>query len=219
MLRDGSSIGIEKDDNTYFARLLFAEYFKRVADDDKTMAWYFSVRGNCILSLNRHMGLSPRSFAALLLAADFVKVTKTGCSLKVTEVVDNWMKRPEYDLGGDRRGCAEHTQSKVLLRNINPSADCEEQKKLHLHLIRIGRYEEEGERIVAAQAINDGATPPPFTHRLRTIQRWLSINTRTIISQFFKDERLECVESRICFLPNKTTATLSTPRGPQGALL
>jgi len=41
MLHAGSSIGIEKDDDTYFARLLFAEFFKRVAKDDITKAWYF----------------------------------------------------------------------------------------------------------------------------------------------------------------------------------
>ena len=31
--------------------------------------------------------------------------------------------------------------------------------------------EEDGETIVAATSINNGAKPPPFTHRLRTIQR------------------------------------------------
>ena len=191
MPRDGSWIGIEKDDNTYFARLLFAEYFKRVADDDNTKAWYFSMRGNCKLSLNRHMGLSPRSFAALLLAADFMKVTKVGvCSVKADRVNVNWLKRDEYGLGGDRLGCAEHTYSNVLLHNINPSAPAVEKK---LHLIRIGRYEEDGETIVAATAINNGATPPPFTHRLRTIQRWFSINIRNVISRYYNDDRLEHV--------------------------
>jgi hypothetical protein len=149
------------------------------------------MRGNCKLSLNRHMGLSPRSFAALLLAADFMKVTKVGvCFVKADRVNVNWLKRDEYGLGGDRLGCAEHTYSKVLLHNINPSAPAVEKK---LHLIRIGRYEEDGETIVAATAINNGATPPPFTHRLRTIQRWFSINIRNVISRYYNDDRLEHV--------------------------
>ena len=49
----GSSFGIERDDNTYFARLLVAEFIKRVADDNKTQAWYWAVRGNCNFSFNR----------------------------------------------------------------------------------------------------------------------------------------------------------------------
>ena len=55
-----------KTKHAYSARLLLAEFIKRVSDDVNTSAWYFSVRGNCRLSLNRVLGLSPRSYAALL---------------------------------------------------------------------------------------------------------------------------------------------------------
>jgi len=183
MLRPSSSIGIEKDDDTYFARLLFAEFFKRLSEDDITKAWFYSLRGNCAMSINRLMGLSPRSFAALLLASDFVTIGRKGnVQVKRDELTEKWLKNDDiYGLGGDRHGCAEHTLSEVKLRNINPTAAEGKKKKDH-HLIRIGHYKEEGEAIVASQAINNGATPPPLTHRLRTIQRWLSLNIRNIIS-------------------------------------
>eukprot|EP00577_Skeletonema_sp_RCC1716_P007958 CAMPEP_0113382640 /NCGR_PEP_ID=MMETSP0013_2-20120614/5948_1 /TAXON_ID=2843 ORGANISM="Skeletonema costatum, Strain 1716" /NCGR_SAMPLE_ID=MMETSP0013_2 /ASSEMBLY_ACC=CAM_ASM_000158 /LENGTH=583 /DNA_ID=CAMNT_0000265157 /DNA_START=165 /DNA_END=1918 /DNA_ORIENTATION=- /assembly_acc=CAM_ASM_000158 len=115
MLHAGSSIGIEKDDDTYFARLLFAEFFKRVAKDDITKAWYYSLRGNCAMSINRLLGLSPRSYAALLLASDFVSIGKRSNVQVNTTALKEWTKKDHYGLGGDRRGCAEHTQSNVDL--------------------------------------------------------------------------------------------------------
>ena len=61
MARDDTTYrGIEKDANTYYARLLLAEYIKRVSNDITTEPWFFSMRGNCWLSLNRHIGLSPK---------------------------------------------------------------------------------------------------------------------------------------------------------------
>jgi len=192
MLHAGSSIGIEKDDDTYFARLLFAEFFKRVAKDDITKAWYNTLRGNCAMSINRLLGLSPRSYAALLLASDFVSIGKRSNVQVNTTALKEWTKKDHYGLGGDRRGCAEHTQSNVVLQNINPTA--EKGKKKDHHLIRIGYYYEEGETIVASKAINDGATPPPLTHRLRTIQRWFSLNIRDIISKQYQNEKLEQIE-------------------------
>lgn len=79
-----------------------------------------------------------------------------------------------------------------MLQNINPTA--EKGKKKDHHLIRIGYYYEEGETIVASKSINDGATPPPLTHRLRTIQRWFSLNIRDIISKQYQNEKLEQIE-------------------------
>ena len=138
MLRAGSSIGIEKDDDTYFARLLFAEFFKRVSEDDITKAWYYSLRGNCAMSINRLMGLSARSYAALhFWASYFVKFGRRGNALiKSDELEDNRLKKDHYGLGVGS-GCAEHAQSNVVLQNINPTAEEGKRKKNH-HLIRIG---------------------------------------------------------------------------------
>jgi hypothetical protein len=81
--------------------------------------------------------------------------------------------------------------SKVWLDRINPSAPS---KQMKLPLIRIGCYAE-GETIDAAVAINDGVKPPPFCNRLRTQQRWFSIQIRNILSSFLnKDDRLGDVE-------------------------
>mmetsp|Transcript_14491 Transcript_14491/g.23641 ORF Transcript_14491/g.23641 Transcript_14491/m.23641 type:complete len:152 (+) Transcript_14491:527-982(+) len=55
-------------------------------------------------------------------------------------------------------------------------------------------YEEEGESIVVSKAINDGATPPPLTHRLKTIQRWFSLNIRDIITKQYQNEKLDLFE-------------------------
>ena len=100
--------------------------------------------------------------ASLLLAADFVQVRSDGVRLNTKEIVDRWMKRDEYGLRGDTRGCSEFTMSKVWLDRINPSAPS---KQMKLPLIRIGCYAE-GETIDAAVAINDGVKPPPFCNRL-----------------------------------------------------
>ena len=87
MARDDTTYrGIEKDANTYYARLLLAEYIKRVSNDITTEPWFFSMRGNCWLSLNRHIGLSPKSYASLLLAADFVQVRSDGVRLNTKEI-------------------------------------------------------------------------------------------------------------------------------------
>jgi len=192
MLRDDFSFkGIEKDANIYFARMLLAEYIKRVSGDNTTESWFFSLRGNCPLSLNRHMGLSPRSYAALLMAADFVQVRQTGVRLNNRGFVDGWMKKDHYGLGGDSLGCSECTFSGVLLDKLNRSADA---RMKELHLIRIGYYKEQGETINAAAAINGGFKPPPHCHRIRTIQRWFSLNIRSIISDYYNHKDLPRVE-------------------------
>ena len=87
MARDDTThCGIEKDATTYFARLLVAEYIKSVSNENTTDPWFFSMQGNCWLSLNRHMGLSPKSYAALLLAADFVQLRSDGVRLNKKEI-------------------------------------------------------------------------------------------------------------------------------------
>ena len=106
--------------HAYFARLLLAEFIKRVSDDVNTSAWYFSVRGNCRLSLNGVLGLSPRSYAALLLAADFVQVRTNDVRIAST-MQEKWLKHSHYGLGGDPNGCAEMTKSEVNLNKLNPS--------------------------------------------------------------------------------------------------
>lgn len=180
--------------HAYFARLLLAEFIKRMSADDNTSAWYFSVRGNCRLSLNRVLGLSPRSFAALLLAADFVQVRTNGVRVNKDNMEGNWLKREHYGLGGDRNGCAEMTKCEVNLNKLNPGTT---NKFSKLELFRIGNYEEEGETIKASIAINDGVDPPPLSHRLRTLQRWLSLNIREVIAPFLEEkykDKLQRVE-------------------------
>ena len=120
-----------------------------VTDVNKTKAWYWVVRGYCNFSFNRLLGQTPRSYAALLLAADFVGFGKRsiGLNQKETDLNDGWLKNKIYGLGNDRNGCAETTRSKVVLKNINPTA---EEGSSKLDLIRIVFYSEEGETIVAS---------------------------------------------------------------------
>lgn len=188
MIRDGTTYhGIEKDESTYFARMLLAQYIIRVADEVTTEPWFFSVRGNCWLSLNRHIGLTPTSYAK---PANFVHVRKGDVRMNTKEIVDKWMKRDEYGLQGDSTlGCSEFTSSTVWLDKIHPLA---QEVKKTLPLIRIGRYKE-GETIDAAVAINNGVKPPPFCHRLRTHQRWFSMQIRNILSSYNKHDDLERV--------------------------
>ena len=189
MFQAGSSFGIERDDTTYFVRLLTAEFIKRVTDDNKTEAWYWAFRGNCNFSFNRLLGLTPRSYAAFLLAGDFVCFGRKGIALnrKETGLNEGFLKKEIYGFRGDRNGCAETTKSNVVLKNINPTA---KEGSSKLDLIRIGNYNEEGETIVASKAFNDGATPPPLTHSLRTHQRWFNLNLRSIISEHYKNDKL-----------------------------
>lgn len=133
------------------------------------------MRGNCRLSLNRVLGLSPRSYAALLFAADFVQLRVNEVRVNKANMEGKWLKLAHYGLGGDLKGCAEMTKSNVYLNKLNPSSDVDEDEKAKLELFRIGHYEEEGETIAASVAINDGVDPLPLSHRLRTHQLWLSL--------------------------------------------
>ena len=83
------------------------------------------------------------------MAADFVGFGKRsiGLNQKETDLNDGWLKNEIYGLGDDRNGCAETTRSKVVLKNINPTA---KEGSSKLDLIRIGFYNEEGETIVAS---------------------------------------------------------------------
>ena len=147
MGRDDSYKGIEKDAITYAARTITAGFIKRLAGDRTTSAWNFSMEGNCWLSFNRLAGLSPRSFAALLMAADFVQ-PRSG-QVRFNRVgFEKFMKNDHYGLGGDSLGCSEYTFSAVWLNKINPSAEARKRK---IHLIRIGHYKEQGETLNAAK--------------------------------------------------------------------
>jgi len=154
--------------HAYFARLLLAEFIKRVSADVNTSAWYFSVRGNCRLSLNRVLGLSPRSYAALLLAADFVQVRTNDVRIAST-MQEKWLKHSHYGSGGDPNGCAEMTKSEVNLNKLNPSGTTNKFTKLDLFRIGNYKYKEEGETIKASIAINDGVDPPPLSLVFRHI--------------------------------------------------
>ena len=172
MLRDNKTWRqYAKTKHAYDARLIVAEFIKRLSDDVNTIAWFFSMRGNCRLSLNRVFGLSPRSYAALLLAADFLQLRSGDVRVNKANMEEKWLKLEHYGLGGNPKGCAEMTKSNVYLNKLNPSSGVDEGEMAKLDLFRIGHYREEGETIVASVAINDGVDPPPLSHRLRTHQR------------------------------------------------
>eukprot|EP00984_Skeletonema_dohrnii_P015935 scaffold6994_cov145-Skeletonema_dohrnii-CCMP3373.AAC.9 len=75
------------------------------------------------------------------------------------------------------------------MNKLNPSGTTNKFTKLDL--FRIRNYKEEGETIKASIAINDGVDPPPLSHRLRTHQRWLSLNLREVIAPFLLDKKYQ----------------------------
>ena len=61
------------EDPKKYARMILAEFFKRCAKKF-THPLIFSLSGNCMKGLLRHMGVTPKYSAAFLLAAAFVTI-------------------------------------------------------------------------------------------------------------------------------------------------
>lgn len=86
--------------STLIARTHLAEFIKR-SSDAISSPWFFLIRGNCMKGLLRHMGLTPTTYSALLLAANLVNTKGSQVQFLATEC-KSFLER--YSLFGDRAG-------------------------------------------------------------------------------------------------------------------
>ncbi|KAL7548721.1 hypothetical protein ACHAWF_011993 [Thalassiosira exigua] len=166
--------------------------------------WFFTLQGNCMKSIVRQLGVTPKYYAAWLLAANFVFCRKLGSGeFKVCwrndAFQDEFMNNLEFGLRGPsakpNNGPSEYSSVQVLVEalkdhdNVVPDPSG---PKIDLYVLRIGRY---GDEVIEDPAgeINRGIRPPPFDDKMRRLQRAFHLEMRHVVSLFLNDERLPVV--------------------------
>ena len=186
----------------YYSRLVFAEFIRRYGEKVNSPCFY-SIRGNCMKGVLRHLGVTPKYFAAFLLAACFVVVRnrKEGSEVRWQNDVfrDEFMNAAEFGLRGPadkpNAGPSEYLQCQVLRDALKEHDGVVDPKgaKIFVYVIRMGKYTD-SERIDPAVEINRGAPPPPFIPSIRSLQRWFTLQSIYLVAPFLKDERLLAVQ-------------------------
>ena len=140
------------------ARTAVIKFILAACDASKEPCW-FSIPGHHDKSLRTLMRLSDKDYAATLLAAGLVSVTKfnkVGCS------VNEWEKFladgviPNYNPVQRSSNCVEATHSKVNSNSFVPDPN---QKSIKVVLLRIGKNAD-GEVSIASTMHNDDCEPP-----------------------------------------------------------
>ena len=86
-------------DSSTHARRAIASFIQRSADMIG-QPFFFVLRGNCKQGLLRHMGLSPRLYAALLMAANLVSFKGDQVRVRQDDLNGGFIDDPSYGLRG-----------------------------------------------------------------------------------------------------------------------
>ena len=165
---------IKLSSTTFRARHALSELIRSTSKLIDRDPFFFLIRGDCWKSLSRHASLSAESYSALLLASELVTTKGNGVCLSV----ETWKEFiVTYDLaprGKQSCGISEICSGGVVVEAVkkqhhdNPPID-KNGKMKHLHMLRIGEYDQ-GSTITATKQINNETPPPSFNHKLRTLQ-------------------------------------------------
>ena len=129
-------------------------------------AYCFTVQGELTeMSLMTLMFLDPEEYAAALLTAGLVLVTKSGAVWCKKEVWNDFVaEAPNFDPVHLRNNCIEITKSSInpndfVRRPGNNSNVSDPQLRVKMNIMRIGMIPD-GESVVASQHVHHGVRPP-----------------------------------------------------------
>lgn len=196
----------ETGEKTLFCKSL-ARFIQDAADAIKDPFFYLTC-GDHKKSLFYLTMLDIRKYCALLMGCGLVNCKRmSDGTIKVESSEGMWkafLSRYLLDINGD--GCSEASSGEFYFDALQDKDGCEKEeavakstesrrrKRKVIVAIRIGAYKNKGESIVATAAINDGADPPGFCHKMRTAQRRLFNSIAPELSNFIFHEHIPAVE-------------------------
>ena len=193
--------GGEDPDPTTRCRRAIASFIQRCTDiiDEP---FFFIVRGSCKQGLCRHMGLSPRMYGALLMAASLISLKGEQVQVSLKNFKEGLIDHPMYQLRGPpgkpNSGTSEFTRVQVLVQSCKLNSSPSDDRQIRNYAIRIGKYSSGSSIMDPAVQINKSGHPPAFSHRLRSLQRWFSLEFRRAISPFLHHPHLPHVQKWVC---------------------